>query len=106
MLWRRCDAQAQASGQAEGRQKEDAPIRQGGDPAGGLHRRAQNGRGLATIRRMLRRRFAGSLARWILSPRRHALLALRACLSVSYRDWRFILFISPMMSARGRQRTV
>ena len=46
MLWRRHHAQAQASGQAEGRQEEDAPIRQRRDSAGSLHRRAQNGRGL------------------------------------------------------------
>ena len=36
-------AQAQASGQAEGRQEEDAAVRQGRDPAGGLHRRAEDG---------------------------------------------------------------
>ena len=43
VLWRRRDAQAQASGKAEGRQEAHAPVRQGGDPAGGLHRGAQGG---------------------------------------------------------------
>ena len=43
MLWRRHHAQAQASRQAEGRQEEDAAIRQGRNPAGSLHRRAQDG---------------------------------------------------------------
>ena len=50
MLWRRHHAQAQASRQAEGRQEEDAPVRQGGDSAGSLHRRPQNGRGLSCCR--------------------------------------------------------
>ena len=35
--------QAQASGQAEGRQEEDAPVRQGRNPAGGLHCGAEDG---------------------------------------------------------------
>src|SRR5262249_12524532 len=43
MLWRRRDAQAQASGQAEGRQEAHAPVRQGRHPAGGFHRRAEGG---------------------------------------------------------------
>ena len=43
MLWRRHHAQAQASRQAEGRQEEDAAVRQGRNPAGSLHRRAQDG---------------------------------------------------------------
>ena len=38
--------QAQAAGQAEGGEEEDAPVRQGGDPAGGVHRGAEDGRGL------------------------------------------------------------
>ena len=37
MLRRRRDAQAQASGEAEGRQEADAPVRQGGHPAGGVN---------------------------------------------------------------------
>ena len=44
VLWRRRDPQAQASGEAEGRQEADAPVRQGRHPAGGLHRRAEDGR--------------------------------------------------------------
>src|SRR5579872_903897 len=43
MLWRRRVAQAQASRQAEGRQEAHAPVRQGGNPAGGVHRRAEGG---------------------------------------------------------------
>ena len=43
MLRRRRHAQAQASGEAEGRQEEDAPVRQGGHPAGGVHRGAEGG---------------------------------------------------------------
>ena len=43
MLRRRRDAQAQASGEAEGRQEEDAPVRQGRHPAGGVHRGAEGG---------------------------------------------------------------
>ena len=43
VLRRRRHAQAQASRQAEGRQEEDAPVRQGGHPAGGVHRRAEGG---------------------------------------------------------------
>ena len=37
------DPQAQAAGQAEGRQEAHAPVRQGRHPAGGLHRRAEGG---------------------------------------------------------------
>jgi GTP-binding protein LepA len=37
-------AQAQAAGEAEGRQEAHAPVRQGRDPAGGLHRGAESGR--------------------------------------------------------------
>ncbi len=44
VLWRRHFPQAQASGQAEGRQEEDAAVRQGRNPAGSLHRRPQDGR--------------------------------------------------------------
>ena len=40
---RRHHPQAQAPRQAEGRQEEDAPVRQGGHPAGGVHQRAENG---------------------------------------------------------------
>jgi len=43
MLWRRHHAQAQAVGQAEGRQEEDAPVRPRRDPAGSFHRRAEDG---------------------------------------------------------------
>ena len=43
VLRRRRHAQAQASGEAEGRQEEDAPVRQGRHPAGGVHRRAEGG---------------------------------------------------------------
>ncbi len=43
MLWRRRDPQAQAARQAEGRQEEDAPVRPRRDPAGSLHRRAEDG---------------------------------------------------------------
>jgi translation elongation factor EF-4 len=38
MLRRRHHPQAQAAGKAEGRQEEDAPVRQGRDSAGSLHR--------------------------------------------------------------------
>ena len=44
MLRRRRDPQAQAPGEAEGRQEEDAAVRQGGNPAGSLHRRLEDGR--------------------------------------------------------------
>ena len=44
VLRRRRHPQAQAAGEAEGGQEEDAPVRQGRDPAGGLHRRAEDGR--------------------------------------------------------------
>ena len=43
VLRRRRDAQAQASGEAEEGQEADAPVRQGGHPAGGVHRRAEGG---------------------------------------------------------------
>ena len=43
VLRRRHHAQAQASGEAEGRQEEDAAVRQGRHPAGGLHCRAEGG---------------------------------------------------------------
>ncbi len=43
VLRRRRHPQAQAAREAEGRQEEDAPVRQGRDPAGGLHRGAQDG---------------------------------------------------------------
>ena len=43
MLRRRRHAQAQAAGQAEGRQKEDAAVRQGRHSAGGVHRGAEGG---------------------------------------------------------------
>ena len=46
VLWRRHQPQAQASRQAEGRQEEDAAVRQGRNPAGSLHRRAEDGREL------------------------------------------------------------
>ncbi len=35
--------QTQAAGEAEGRQEEDAAVRQGGDPAAGVHRGAEDG---------------------------------------------------------------
>ena len=44
VLRRRHHAQAQAAGEAEGRQEAHAPVRQGGDPAVGLPRRAEDGR--------------------------------------------------------------
>ena len=47
MLWRRHHPQAQASGQAEEGQEEDAPVRQCGDSAVGLPRRPQDGRRIA-----------------------------------------------------------
>ena len=43
VLWRRHHAQTETSGEAEGRQEEDAAVRQGRHPAGSLHRRAQGG---------------------------------------------------------------
>ena len=43
VLRRRRHAQAQAPRQAEGGEEEDAPVRQGRHPAGGLHRRAPHG---------------------------------------------------------------
>ncbi len=43
VLRRRRDAQAQASGKAEGRQKAHAPVRQGRHSAGGIYRGAEGG---------------------------------------------------------------
>ena len=43
MLWRRRHPQAKASGKAEGRQEAHAAVRQGRNPAGSLHRRAEDG---------------------------------------------------------------
>ena len=47
VLRRRHHAQAQAAREAEEGQEEDAPVRPGGDPAGGLHRRPEDGRELS-----------------------------------------------------------
>ncbi len=47
VLWRRHHAQTQAARQAEGGKEEDAELRPRRDPARGLHRRAEDGRGLA-----------------------------------------------------------
>jgi GTP-binding protein LepA len=44
VLRRRRHAQAQAAREAEGRQKAHAPVRQGGDPARGVHRRPESRR--------------------------------------------------------------
>ena len=44
MLRRRRDAQAQAAGEAEGGEEADARIRQRHHPAGGVHRRSEDGR--------------------------------------------------------------
>ncbi len=61
VLRRRRVPQAQAPGEAEGRQEEDAAVRQGRDPAGGLHRRPEDGRlRTAAGRRRLGPRLAGS----------------------------------------------
>ncbi len=43
VLRRRRDPQEEASGEAEGRQEEDAPVRQGRDPPGGVHQRPEDG---------------------------------------------------------------
>ena len=43
VLRRRRHPQAQAAGQAEGGEEEDAPVRQGRHPAGGVHRGAEDG---------------------------------------------------------------
>ncbi len=43
VLRRRRDAQAQAAGQAEGREEEDAAVREGGDPAGGVYQCVEDG---------------------------------------------------------------
>src|SRR6056297_1501513 len=43
LRWRR-DPQEKASGKAEGRQEEDAPVRQGGNPPAGVHLCPQDGR--------------------------------------------------------------
>jgi GTP-binding protein LepA len=50
VLWRRHHAQAQASGEAEGRQEAHAPVRQGGDPADRVPRRAEDGCVARTVR--------------------------------------------------------
>ena len=55
VLWRRHQPQAQAAGQAEGRQEEDAAIRQRRHPAIGLHRRPQDARQLGLGVRATRR---------------------------------------------------
>src|ERR1700733_5622123 len=44
MLWRRHHAQAEAAGEAEGRQEADAPVRQGGNSAVGVPGGAEDGR--------------------------------------------------------------
>ena len=49
VLRRRRQPEEEAAGQAEGRQEAHAPVRQGRDPAGGLHRRPEDGRRLATL---------------------------------------------------------
>ena len=61
MLWRRHHPQAQAAGEAEGRQEEDAPVRQGRHPPERLHRSAQDGGGLMALRVVMRRRSAAVL---------------------------------------------
>jgi hypothetical protein len=43
VLWRRCHAEKEAAGEAEGRQEEDAPVRQGGDSADGIYSGVENG---------------------------------------------------------------
>jgi GTP-binding protein LepA len=43
VLRRRRDAEEEAAREAEGRQEEDAPVREGRDPAGSLHQRAEDG---------------------------------------------------------------
>jgi len=43
MLWRRCDAEAEAPGEAEGGEEEDAGIRLGEHSAGGVYSRAADG---------------------------------------------------------------
>ena len=48
MLWRRHHAQTQAARQAEGGKEEDAELRPRRHPARGVHRRAENGRRLAS----------------------------------------------------------
>ena len=51
VLRRRRLPQAQAAGEAEGRQEEDAAIRQGRDSAGSLHRSLEDGRLMRQFRR-------------------------------------------------------
>jgi GTP-binding protein LepA len=46
VLRRRRQPQAQAAGQAEGGEEADAPVREGRDPAGGVHRGVEDGWGL------------------------------------------------------------
>jgi hypothetical protein len=43
VLRRRHHPKAQTSGEAEGRQEKDTPVREGGHPAGGVHRGAEGG---------------------------------------------------------------
>ncbi len=43
VLRRGCDPEAEASGQAEGRQEEDAAVREGGDPAVGVYLGVEDG---------------------------------------------------------------
>jgi hypothetical protein len=43
MLWRGCITEAQAAGQAEGGEKADAAVREGGDSAGGVYFSTQDG---------------------------------------------------------------
>jgi hypothetical protein len=43
MLRRRRDAETEAAGKAEGRQEEDAPVREGGDPAVGVYQCVEDG---------------------------------------------------------------
>ena len=61
VLRRRHHEEAQAAREAEEGQEEDAPVRPGGDPAGGLHRRAEDGRELTL--RLKQRRVARTGAR-------------------------------------------
>src|SRR5690606_25624292 len=42
LRWRR-DAEAEVAGKAEGREEEDAAVREGGDPAGGVYQRVEDG---------------------------------------------------------------
>ena len=74
MLWRRRHPQAQAAREAEGGQEAHAPVRQGGDPAGSLHRRAQDGQlrpAMAYPRRSADRRRDGRCRLRCRLPHRH-----------------------------------